>query len=202
MPAPTGSSPRTPVATSPSAMPFTSSGCRPQNSAIWSKVRLVFSTSHTAVAFGIRGRSIGYSCGAARIRREYEHRQLGARCGRVKAKPNSPHFAQHGQGRLTVSPWEGRTCNPRSPCSRWPSTISSAPLAFYRDGLGLPTEGIVGQEFDHGAVVFFKLAGGLILALYPSASLAAGSADRRRPTGGWAPSRSATMSARRKRSTR
>ena len=44
--------------------------------------------------------------------------------------------------------------------------------AFYRDGLGLPTEGIVGQEFDHGAVAFFKLAGGLILALYPSASLA------------------------------
>jgi uncharacterized protein len=45
-------------------------------------------------------------------------------------------------------------------------------LAFYRDGLGLPTDGIIGQEFDHGAVVFFKLAGGLILALYPSASVA------------------------------
>ena len=24
-------------------------------------------------------------------------------------------------------------------------------LAFYRDGLGLPTEGIVGREFEHGA---------------------------------------------------
>ena len=45
-------------------------------------------------------------------------------------------------------------------------------LTFYRDGLGLPTEGVIGQEFDHGAVVFFKLHGGLILALYPSASLA------------------------------
>jgi uncharacterized protein len=45
-------------------------------------------------------------------------------------------------------------------------------LAFYRDGLGLPTEGIVGQEFDDGAVVFFHLSNGLILALYPSDSLA------------------------------
>lgn len=41
-------------------------------------------------------------------------------------------------------------------------------LAFYRDGLGLSTEGIVGQEFEHGSVVFFELAGGLTLALYPS----------------------------------
>ena len=39
-------------------------------------------------------------------------------------------------------------------------------LAFYRDGLGLPTDGIVGQEFEHGAVVFFDLAGGLKLALW------------------------------------
>jgi catechol 2,3-dioxygenase-like lactoylglutathione lyase family enzyme len=44
-------------------------------------------------------------------------------------------------------------------------------LAFYRDGLGLPTEGIIGQEFENGAVVFFHLNDGLILALYPSASL-------------------------------
>ena len=40
-------------------------------------------------------------------------------------------------------------------------------LAFYRDGLGWPTEGIVGQEFEGGAVVFFELAGGVMLALYP-----------------------------------
>ena len=30
-------------------------------------------------------------------------------------------------------------------------------LAFYRDGLGLPTQGIVGREFEHGAVAFFDL---------------------------------------------
>ena len=45
-------------------------------------------------------------------------------------------------------------------------------LHFYRDGLGLATEGIVGQEFEHGAVAFFDLAHGLRLALWPRASLA------------------------------
>jgi hypothetical protein len=30
-------------------------------------------------------------------------------------------------------------------------------LRFYRDGLGLQTQGIVGTEFEHGAVVFFGL---------------------------------------------
>jgi len=45
-------------------------------------------------------------------------------------------------------------------------------LAFYRDGLGLPTRGIVGTEFEDGAVVFVEMGGGLILALYPRRSLA------------------------------
>jgi catechol 2,3-dioxygenase-like lactoylglutathione lyase family enzyme len=45
-------------------------------------------------------------------------------------------------------------------------------LAFYRDGLGLPTEGIIGTEFEYGAVVFFELNDDLILALWPRASLA------------------------------
>jgi len=39
-------------------------------------------------------------------------------------------------------------------------------LVFYRDGLGLPTEGIIGREFEHGAVAFFDLSGGLKLALW------------------------------------
>jgi len=39
-------------------------------------------------------------------------------------------------------------------------------LKFYRDGLGLPTEGIVGKEFEHGAVAFFDLQSGLRLALW------------------------------------
>ena len=45
-------------------------------------------------------------------------------------------------------------------------------VAFYRDGLGLGTKGIVGTEYEHGAVAFFELRGGLRLALWPRASLA------------------------------
>lgn len=45
-------------------------------------------------------------------------------------------------------------------------------LAFYQDGMGLPTQGIIGQEFEDGAVVFFNLNDDLILALYPRVSLA------------------------------
>ena len=45
-------------------------------------------------------------------------------------------------------------------------------LTFYRDGLGLPSEGIVGREFEHGAVAFFELAGGLKLALWAQDDLA------------------------------
>jgi catechol 2,3-dioxygenase-like lactoylglutathione lyase family enzyme len=45
-------------------------------------------------------------------------------------------------------------------------------VEFYRDGLGLHTDGIVGTEFEHGAVAFFELEGGLRLALWPRASIA------------------------------
>jgi uncharacterized protein len=45
-------------------------------------------------------------------------------------------------------------------------------LSFYRDGLGLPTEGIVGREFEHGAVAFFELSGGLKLAIWAQDDLA------------------------------
>ena len=45
-------------------------------------------------------------------------------------------------------------------------------VAFYRDGLGWATEGVVGREFEHGAVAFFDLQPGLRLALWPRASIA------------------------------
>ena len=45
-------------------------------------------------------------------------------------------------------------------------------LRFYRDGLGLTTDGIIGQEFEYGSVVFFDLEKGLRLALWPRKSLA------------------------------
>ena len=38
-------------------------------------------------------------------------------------------------------------------------------LKFYQDGLGLKTEGIIGKEFEHGAVVFFGLQNGVKLGL-------------------------------------
>ena len=51
-------------------------------------------------------------------------------------------------------------------------------LAFYRDGLGLESPGVIGTEFPGddtnpaGAVAMFQLDGGLILALYPRSELA------------------------------
>ena len=48
-------------------------------------------------------------------------------------------------------------------------------VAFYRDGLGLSTKGIIGTQFENGAVAFFNLQSGLKLALWPRKSLAADS---------------------------
>lgn len=51
-------------------------------------------------------------------------------------------------------------------------------LAFYRDGLGLESTGVIGTEFvgdetnPAGDAVMFHLHGGLILALYPRSELA------------------------------
>jgi len=51
-------------------------------------------------------------------------------------------------------------------------------LAFYRDGLGLTSVGVIGTEFigdethPAGAIATFDLHGGLILALYPRTELA------------------------------
>ena len=63
-------------------------------------------------------------------------------------------------------------------------------LAFYRDGLGLPTNGIIATEFKgdethpSGAIVMFELHNGLILALYPRTELAK---DAKQPVGASSP---------------
>ncbi|MBI5578088.1 MAG: VOC family protein [Deltaproteobacteria bacterium] len=44
-------------------------------------------------------------------------------------------------------------------------------VRFYRDGLGFKTLGIVGTEFEYGAVAFFDLQAGLKLALWPRRSI-------------------------------
>ena len=48
-------------------------------------------------------------------------------------------------------------------------------VAFYRDGLGFSTRGIIGTDIENGAVAFFNLQDGLKLALWPRKSLAADS---------------------------
>lgn len=51
-------------------------------------------------------------------------------------------------------------------------------LAFYRDGLGLESSGVIGTEFagdadnPAGALAMFRLRDGLVLALYPREELA------------------------------
>jgi uncharacterized protein len=51
-------------------------------------------------------------------------------------------------------------------------------VVFYRDGLGWPIEGIVGQHFHDevtgadGTIAFFTLDGGLLLGLYERTNLA------------------------------
>ena len=51
-------------------------------------------------------------------------------------------------------------------------------LAFYRDGLGLESTGVIGSEFHdeksgaEGAIAMFHLAGGLVLSIYPRTELA------------------------------
>lgn len=44
-------------------------------------------------------------------------------------------------------------------------------LRFYRDSLGLATQGIIGTEFEHGAVAFFDLQAGVRLAIWPRRSI-------------------------------
>ena len=45
-------------------------------------------------------------------------------------------------------------------------------VAFYRDGLGLATEGIIGREFEHGAVAVFNLQEQVKLAVWSREDLA------------------------------
>lgn len=54
-------------------------------------------------------------------------------------------------------------------------------LAFYRNGLGLPTQGIVGREFEHGAVAFFDLQAGVKLAIWARDDLAHDTGLRKTP---------------------
>lgn len=43
---------------------------------------------------------------------------------------------------------------------------------FYRDGLGFPSQGIIGKEYEHGEAAFFDLKHGMKLALWAREDLA------------------------------
>ena len=45
-------------------------------------------------------------------------------------------------------------------------------VKFYQDGLGWKTKGIVGTEFENGAIVLFDLDNGMKLSLYERKNLA------------------------------
>ena len=45
-------------------------------------------------------------------------------------------------------------------------------LAFYRDGLGFASEGIIGSEHEHGGTAVFELHNGLVLSIYERKNIA------------------------------
>jgi uncharacterized protein len=55
-------------------------------------------------------------------------------------------------------------------------------VRFYRDGLGLATDGIIGTEYEGGAVAFFELDSGLRLGLWPRDSFARDAGIEREPS--------------------
>jgi uncharacterized protein len=70
------------------------------------------------------------------------------------------------------STWSHSTMKPRISVLTIGVADLEKSLHFYRDGMGLATEGIVGTEWEHGPVVFFPLHGGIMLALYPRKDIA------------------------------
>jgi hypothetical protein len=45
-------------------------------------------------------------------------------------------------------------------------------MQFYREAFGWQTKGIMGTEFENGAIVVFELSGGLMISLYERKNLA------------------------------
>lgn len=54
-------------------------------------------------------------------------------------------------------------------------------FAFYREGLGLKSDGTIGKEHEHGAVAFFDLQSGLKLALWLRRSISHDSGIQQTP---------------------
>jgi uncharacterized protein len=79
---------------------------------------------------------------------------------------------------------EDRTMEPRVNVITLAVEDLERALAFYRDGLGLPTNGLVATDLvDHktgaaGAIVIFKLDGGLMLSLKRFSTCSRATLDR------------------------
>ncbi len=72
---------------------------------------------------------------------------------------------------LAVMPHRGPYMKPRISLITLCTDDLERSVKFYRDGLGLKTQGIIGTEFEYGAVAFFDLEAGLKLAIWPRKSL-------------------------------
>src|SRR5215468_10005812 len=68
--------------------------------------------------------------------------------------------------------WDSRNMKPKITILTLGVDDLERSVKFYRDGLGLPTKGIVGTQFEHGAVAFFELEAGMKLAVFPRDDLA------------------------------
>src|SRR5215468_2340149 len=93
-----------------------------------------------------------------------------------------------GRARLPPPPGgQGNTMQPRIDVITLAVADLDRSLAFYREGLGLPSQGVIATEFtgdEHtpaGAIALFELAGGLRLALYPRSELAKDAAISQQP---------------------
>jgi uncharacterized protein len=83
----------------------------------------------------------------------------------VKKVPTSYHAASQGI-------WYHSLMKPRITVITLGVDNLERSLTFYRDGLGFTTQGIIGEQFEYGAVVFIELQSGLKLALWPRESMA------------------------------
>lgn len=92
---------------------------------------------------------------------------------------HSSSFNVAGSSRIRVAEWPQRGPVPQMHMQPRITVITlgvddlERAVAFYRDGLGFATRGIIGEQFENGAVAFFELQGGLRLALWPRASICA-----------------------------
>jgi hypothetical protein len=80
-----------------------------------------------------------------------------------------------------AGPQKGRLMKPRITMLTLGVDDLERSLAFYANGLGLPTQRIVGREFEHGAVAFFHLRGGVKLAIFSRDDLTHDTGLRKRP---------------------